>query len=47
MECAAVMDFVRDSEIRIATLLQAAEKSRPPQDADTTGPVRLLRRWRR
>ncbi len=47
MECSAVMDFVRDSEIRIATLLQVAERSRPPQEADTTGPVRLLRRWRR
>lgn len=48
MDAASVLDFVSDSSIRIATLLQAAEANRRPQtDADSSGPVRLLRRWRR
>jgi len=47
MEASGVLDFVRDSEIRIATLLQIAERNRPPQDGESTGSVRLLRRWRR
>jgi diguanylate cyclase (GGDEF)-like protein len=47
MEAAAVMDFVRDSEIRVATLLQVAERNRPSQDVESTGTLRLLRRWRR
>jgi len=47
MEASAVIDFVKDSEIRVATLLQIAEKRRPPEELDPTGTVRLLRRWRR
>jgi hypothetical protein len=47
MEAAAVMDFVRDAEIRVATLLQVAERNRPSQDVESTGTLRLLRRWRR
>ncbi len=47
MEASSVLDFVRDSEIRMATLLQIAERNRPPQDGESTGSVRLLRRWRR
>jgi len=47
MEASAVLDFVQDAEIRIATLLQIAERSRPPEQTDSTGSVRLLRRWRR
>ena len=47
MEASAVLDFVQDAEVRVATLLQIAERSRPPEQADPTGTVRLLRRWRR
>ena len=47
MEASSVIDFVKDSEIRIATLLQIAEQHRPPEETDATGTVRLLRRWRR
>jgi diguanylate cyclase (GGDEF)-like protein len=48
MDAAMVLDFVSDSGIRIATLLQAAENNRRPRtDGDTSGPVRILRRWRR
>jgi diguanylate cyclase (GGDEF)-like protein len=47
MEASGVMDFVKDTEIRIATLLQVAALHRPPEQTDSTGTVRLLRRWRR
>jgi len=47
MEASAVVDYVRDTEIRVATLLQIAERARPPQDVESTGSLRLLRRWRR
>jgi len=47
MEACTVVDYVRDTEIRVATLLQIAERARPPQDVDSTGSLRLLRRWRR